>query len=478
MNNSVRKNYVYSLSYQIFSFLAPLVTTPYVARVLLADGVGLYSYTYSIATVFVVVAQLGTVAYGQRAVAYCQGDVHTRSQIFWNVFILRLLTSGISTALFLLLFFRDKNADIFIIQSMCVVAVAFDVSWFFFGVERFREIAIRDILSKTVSILCVFAFVKDASQVGLYSFILASAIIAGRLSNWLQLRRYVNRVSINQLHPLKDFRVIMIFFIPQCAAQLYAVVDKMMIGMYSENTYENGFYAQADRIVMISVAVLSAIVSVMMPRVAEAFARGDDAAVRRYTSKTYCSIWIISLPMMCGMFLLIDHVIPWFLGVGYDSVSLLVKILCIQIVMMGLSNTSGSMYLVATGRQTAYSVSVAIGIILNIMLNALLIPRFLGCGAAVATIIAQVPILVIQLCIARKSLPIGCILRMSLYYIPASAIMSAVLLFTRRYIPRTFTGTILLVALGAMVYGSVLFIQHDSFFMSNISRLLGKFRKL
>ena len=473
MKSNLRKNYLYNLAYQIFSLLAPLLTTPYVARVLKADGVGLYSYTYSIATAFVALAQLGTVIYGQREIAYHKEDRQARSEIFWNIAVLRLCTVLMSSVLYFCIFCFGKYADMFRIQMLCIIAVAFDISWFYQGIEEFGKVALRDILSKVVSITCVFLLVKTQKDVGLYSFILAAAIIGGRIVNWVSLPKYVSRVRLKTLRPLKGMHVILMLFIPQIASQLYTVIDKSMIGMMTTTTFESGYYAQADRIIKLCMAVLTSIVTVIMPRIAQAHAQSNPQEIQRYMKKTYRFIWMMGLPMMLGLICVIHHIIPWFLGEGYGQVGSLVLIFSVQILLMGLSNATGT-YLVAIERQKTYAFSMAAGALFNILLNAILIPRMLATGAAIASVAAETLILGIELYAVRREFCLMDILKESVVYLPAAAGMTAVLLLIRPGFSANIPGTFALIAIGGCLYFALLLLYREPFFLENLKRVVRK----
>jgi len=475
--DKLRKNYLFNLCYQIFSMLAPLITIPYVSRILGADGIGLYNLSYTTATIFVAIAQLGTISFAIREVAFRQNDIKERSLIFWDVVILRLMTSIISTLVYLFIFARGVNKDVYIIQGLCILGVAVDISWFFQGIEDFKSIAIRDFLSKIVSIICVFIFVKNKDEVGLYSLILVSAIIAGRIANWPILVKKLVRVKVSLINPFHDLKTIFILFIPQISNQLFIAVDKCMLGMFTATTFENGYYAQADRIVKLCVAALTAVVTVMMPRIADAFASKDEKVLYRYLCKTYRFVGCIEFPMAFGMAAIINNAIPWFFGPGYDKVAILIYIFVPQVILLGINSVSG-MYLVATKRQNKYAFSIAVGTVFNIALNIILIRRWLSIGAAIASVLAESIVLFIQLNAIKSKNVIFDEIRYSLikYFITALLMGICIVCFSKFVSPR-FIDTFLLISLGAMVYFILLIILKDDLVIKEISKIAQKIKK-
>lgn len=474
MKKNFRLNYVFNLMYNIFTVIAPLITTPYVARVLQADGVGLYSYTYSIATAFVALAQFGTSTYGQRQIAYCQENIYERTRVFWNVFFLRLLNVVISLGIYYTVFFHNEHFDMFLLQSMCIIATAVDISWFFSGVEEFGILAIRDGVSKIVSIVCVFLFVKTHEDVGTYTFILAAAIIGGRLLSWVSLPRFLCRIDWRSIRIFENFKEIMILFIPQIANQLSYIVDKSMIGLLTDSTFENGYYMQAERIISLSLTLATSVVGIMFPRVSSMFAEGNHEGIMRLVRKTTRFLWMLCLPVGAGIILLIDMVVPWFLGDGYDKVILLTKMMSVQFLITGIQSTLSNLLLVAQKRQNEYTVCVIVGMVANICLNALLIPRYYSEGAVVATILSGIVTTGIQMYMVRAEYSLKEVLQGILPYIFPTLGMTVALVFLKQFMAYTFINTIILIGTGMCVYFALLWLTKEELFIENAVSIMKK----
>ena len=157
---SIKKNYIFNLSYQILLLITPLITTPYVSRILGADGIGTVSYAESIVSYFVLFATMGITTYGQREISYVQQSVEKRSAVFWNTKILEFVTSGIMLIVYLIFALFQKNALIYIILSCNIIAVFFDISWFFQGLEEFGKIVLRNVIFKFINIAYIFTVVR------------------------------------------------------------------------------------------------------------------------------------------------------------------------------------------------------------------------------------------------------------------------------------------------------------------------------
>ena len=251
--SKVLVNYIYNTAYELVRILAPLITTPYVSRVLGAGGVGTDSYSQSIATYFVLLASMGTGLYAQREIAYVQDDPERRTRTFWEVEIFSFCTALVSTACFYLLFAtRGTNALIYQILTLEVFANAFDISWIFKGMENFRIIVIRNTLVRIVGIILVFTFVRNSEDVPLYTLCVTLPTFIGNISLWFSVRKYLTKINGKILSGIfKHIKPILILFIPQVAVEVYAVLDKTMIGVLSADMDQVGYYTQAQKIIKI-----------------------------------------------------------------------------------------------------------------------------------------------------------------------------------------------------------------------------------
>ena len=154
MDKKVVKNYLYNLSYQLLLIILPIITTPYVSRVLGAKGVGTYSYTNSITQYFILLGCIGLNLYGQREIAYYQNDIKKRNRTFFELLFLRFITLTISIIVFYFtMVLHSKYSYIFIIQVLDIIASIFDISWFFQGIEDFQKTVLRNFVVRIICLL-------------------------------------------------------------------------------------------------------------------------------------------------------------------------------------------------------------------------------------------------------------------------------------------------------------------------------------
>lgn len=461
-NKSIKKNYIYNLFYQLLTLITPLITTPYIARVLGADGVGTSSYTNSIVTYFLLVAVLGTADYGQREIAYRQDKPESRSRMFWEIFILRCLTSFLSLVTFLTITGFSEFRILFLIQAINILAVAFDIAWFFQGMEEFGKTVFRNTLVRVFNVVFIFWFVKDHNDLPIYIASMALTTLIGHLSIWLYLPKYLCAVERKTIKPFHNLKGVIQLFIPQIAVQVSAVMDKTMLGMIAESTFENGYYEQADRIEKICLTIVSSLGIVMIPRISYIYANNNIENLKKYIYRAYRFIWFLAIPMTFGLISIADKFIPWFLGSGYEKTIILVQIMSTLLCIVGISSVTGVQYFIPTGKQNQFTVSVIIGGSVNLILNFILIPKYLSLGAAIATVISEMTITVIQLIMAKNEFNIGKIMLLSSKYFVSAVIMMITLLNMKSYLQDDLMGTFLLILIGSLVYfGSLIFLKDD-----------------
>ena len=238
---SIRRNYIYNVSYQILLILTPVITAPYLSRVLGADGVGIASATEADVSYFVLAATFGIAIFGQREISYVQDDRAKRSRVFWETKLLQILTSLIVLLVYIPFALHQENRILYLILTMNLLAVTASVTWFFQGMEEFGKIVLRNTVFKIVSILYIFAFVRRPSDLPLYVFGHSFFALSGDVSLWFYLPRYIDRPVIGELKPWKHLKEIVLLFVPSIAIQVYTVMDKTMIKVITRDAFENGY---------------------------------------------------------------------------------------------------------------------------------------------------------------------------------------------------------------------------------------------
>lgn len=475
MAKSVTKNYLYNVCYQILILITPLITTPYISRVLRPEGVGTYAYTSSISHYFVLFGAIGLNLYGQREIAYLHRKGRLYSKTFFEIIVVRFLTLGISLGIYIFAFCREGEDSLYYrILIIEIVAAMFDISWLFQGLEDFKRTVTRNVIVKILGIILIFALVKTQSDLWIYTLIQVGVILIGNLSLWLYLPRVLKRFSFRKINFLRHIRPAIVLFLPQIAISLYTILDKTMIGAITGDKSEVAFYEQSQKIVKVVLAIVTSMGTVMLPRIAKKFADRDTKKIKLYIYDTFSMVFMIAVPLVLGLIGISRGLVPWFFEKGYDKVTPNMMIISPIILLVGLSNVIGMQYLLPTRRQKAYTTSVVAGAVINFILNLILIPKYMSLGAAIATVLAELTVTVIQMIAIHRDFDLKGVLFGAWKYFLSGGIMFAVVWWLQSVLEISAMSTIIEIASGAIVYVLLLFVLRDEM----IKRFMMKAKKV
>lgn len=433
--------------------LTPIIITPYISRVLGVDNVGVYNYAFSIVNYYVLFGCVGLNLYGQREIAYVKNDKTKVSKIFYELQIVRLITISIALIIYYSITVRyAQYPTVYMIFGLEILASLFDVSWFFQGLENFKMPAIRTLIIKGCFIVSVFVFVKTESDLTTFIFWYAISLLLGNLSLCFSLPKELIRISLGNLNVVKHLRPIFALFLPQIATNVYTQLDKTMTGLLTGHNYaEVTYYSQAESIVKIAMTVITAIGGVMLSRVATVFVENDMETIKKYISKSFRFMFFLAWPMVIGIALVAEDFVPWFFGEGYDGVVPCMIALAPLVLIIGVSNIFGTQYLLPTGKTKLYTISVLVGMCVNIALNFLLIPRFYAIGAVIATLLAEISVSVTQYIFVKDTFSVKLLLCGWKNAIMA-IIMGVAVYFTASALPSTLWATIVEIVIGGIIY--------------------------
>lgn len=452
--------------------ITPLITTPYTSRVLGADGIGEYSFTASIVSYFTMFAVLGTNTYAQREIAYNQTDKKKRSNIFWEMVLFRSITSIIAIAFYCIILFGVRFRAIYLIQMLTIISVATDITWFLQGLEEFGKTVFRNVLFKIINIAFVLLFIRAKEDLNVYVFGICFLQFLSTLSLWTYVPKYVEKVKISEINVKKHLKSTLLLFIPTVAIQVYTVLDKTMIGMFSIDSIENGYYEQSLKLSRMILTIITSLGTVMVPRIGKLFLSGETQLIKKYMYRSYNFVWFLSIPLAFGLIGISKNLVPWFYGPGYDKVVELQSILALLVIAVGISNVTGIQYMVPTKKEKMFNICVICGSVLNFALNLLLIPRLLSVGAAIASVSAEFFISILQLFLIRKELSWKNILLMSRNYILAGIIMFVTITEVAANMSANIVNSCILVLTGFFVYMLVLVILRDNFLCNDVFKTI------
>ena len=448
----VVKNYLYNVGWQILSIIVPLVTAAYISRVLRPSGVGINAFTNSIINYFQLFASVGIGYYGNRQIAYVRENKGKMSEVFWEIQIIKVimtLVSYISFEIFLLIY--DRQVDYMLAQSINVIAVGFDISWFYEGIEDFKTIVFKNAIVKMLSTIAIFVFVKKPSDVCLYIVVISLSFLLGNLTLWPNLKRNLIKVNWKELRPFRHFIPTVELFIPQIATQVYVQLNKTMLGIMVSQTAA-GYYQYSDSFIKIVLAFVTSTGTVMLPHVSHALSNGNMKKVNQMLYKSFDFVSALSFPMMFGIAGISLTLGPKYYGPGYGPVGPAMMIQSIEIIMIAWSNAIGLQYLLPLNRVRQFTASVTIGAVVNLLLNFPLIGIAGLNGAMLSTVISEATVTLYQLYVVKNLLNYKLLFKDTWKYLISSFIMFIPVFWMNRSLKDSWPMLLLEVMVGFIIY--------------------------
>lgn len=472
----VIKNYFYNLSYQILSLIVPLITSAYVSRTLRPAGVGANAFTGSIIQYFVLLANMGIGYYANRQIAYVRENKDKLSKTFWEIQILKTVMTLIAYVCFeVFMMFYTKQSGYMWAQSLNLVAVAFDISWFYDGLENFKITVLKNSLVKLLSTAAIFIWIKGPNDVMIYILILAISTLLGNLTLWPDVFKDTVHVKANLLNPWRHFLPMVELFIPQIAIQVYVQLNRTMLGVMV-NEKASGYYQYSDNLVKLLISFVTASGAVMLPHVANAVAHGNMDSVNRMLYKSFDFISAIAYPMTFGLAAISLTLAPKYYGAGYGPVGLAMMIESIIILMIAWSNAIGVQYLLPLNKNKEFTISVTLSAIVNIILNFPLIKLWGLNGAMLATVASEVSVTLYQLWAIRKMVNYKDLFHNNLKYCISSLLIFIVVFTINRNTTDTWLMMFIEVMVGAVIYLVMLYVLKVSIITDIKEIIMKRFR--
>jgi O-antigen/teichoic acid export membrane protein len=405
---SAKENAFLNAAYQVLRLIFPIITYPYVSRVLGPTGLGQVAFAQKIADYFCMTALLGIPMYGLREISRVRHDQDQLSRVFSELLILSAGTSLAAFAVYaaLPLFAPRLTAgpSLHWVFAMMIIVNPGRLDWFYQGLERYRYVTLRSLLVRLGTAAMIFVVVRDASHFVNYGALwVAGSVITGIWNFVYSLR--LTRLTLRAIKPLRHFRHILPTIGIQLVGTLASVIDITMLGiLIDDNRYSVGLYSVASRIIRIALSLIVAGISVVMPRVSASFARGDRAKTESLIAKSFAYSLFFTLPMVVGLVVLADDIVLLFAGDSFAPAITTLRILAPQLLVFALGNVVNMQVFYAQGREKSVFVLSMLATVLGIGANVILIPRFLHDGAAIATLAVSSIGLLVQSSLAARTI--------------------------------------------------------------------------
>ena len=401
--HSIKWNFIFSLGNNLINILAPFIITPYVARVLGAENMGIYSYSTSVANFFMIFALLGVANYGNRSIAKVRDDKKERSKVFWEIYYLQLFLSLLISAAYLFyVFVFSENTIVSLTLILLVLSAGLDITWFYSGMENFKFILLRNLIIKAIDLVFVFLLVRNSGDVVIYTLIMSAGFLISNAFMWTSVSKSISFNKPSVRRSLRHLKPNLVLFIPVIAIYIYNFMDKIMLGGLS-NMAQVGFYDNSEKIMGIPQAIVTALGYVMLPRVTNMIANGKTKETESYLKKSLLFVAFISSACTFGIVTISREFVLLYLGEEFEPCVTLLYYLMPCLIFKAYGNVLRMQYIIPNGKDNIYVVSVCLGAVINLVLNWIFIPHLQAIGACIGTIAAEIIVCVYQIIMVGRS---------------------------------------------------------------------------
>ena len=392
---SLKLNFIMNAILTMSSFIFPLITFPYVSRILQPVGTGRVAFATSLITYFNMFAQLGIPTYGVRACAKVRDNREelTRTAhelLFINLFMSLLSYIGLGAALFFIPRLREEKA-LYLVISLTIFLSAVGMEWLYKALEQYTYITVRSITFKFAALIAMFLLVHEKDDYVIYGGITIFASSASNIFNWIHARKYIDRKWIGNYHIKKHLKAIFIFFSMACATMIYTNLDAVMLG-FMKTDEDVGYYNAAVKIKTILVSIVTSLGTVLLPRVSYYVEHGQMDKFREISAKALNFVVLAAVPLMIYFMIFARYGIYFLSGSAYEGSILPMQIIMPTLLFIGITNILGIQILVPLGKEKIVLYSEIAGAVTDLILNTLLIPPYAYAGAALVTLASQIEV--------------------------------------------------------------------------------------
>jgi O-antigen/teichoic acid export membrane protein len=456
----------------------PLITFPYISRILGPEGIGKVSFATSFVSYFILLASIGIPLYGIREIARVRDNKKKLSELTQELFVMHIIASIIISLIFIvLIFFNGKLSDektLFFIVSFSIILTTIGMEWLYQGLEQYSYITIRSIIFSIVSTIAIFVFIHKKQDYLISAAISVFASLGSSVLNFYNARKILFTKRTEPWNFKRHIKPMAMVYLMNFIISIYIQLDTVMLGFMS-SAKNVGFYASGLKINKMLLGLVTSLGGVLLPRLSYYVSNNMKTDFNRLLKRSFEVIWIFCLPIVAALMLLSREIIVVFAGNQYLPASICIIITAPIILFIGLTNIFGIQILYPLGRDKEVVYSVAAGAIFAFILNLLLIPYFAHVGAAIATLVSELIVLIVQIILISKEhrvlMPFDTILK----YILATLLLAITLILIKFYIPQYWLRLIIAVPTGVLLYFGALFLLKESLVIEIVTKIKGRF---
>ena len=476
MAQSVKVNYILNLINTGTQMLFPLITFPYVCRVIEADGIGQANFYNSIISYISLFTCLGIPMYAVREIARDRNDVVKMNRTATEILLLHTLLTLVGYIVVAILCFTvpqiQANVSLFLVLSLTIFFTAIGCEWFYQGIEDFKYITIRGLIVKTISVILLFIFVRSKSDLLYYGCYMVFGVLGGNIFNFFRLRKYIHRGNIifSKLNIKRHIKPVLKVFTLNVVTSIYLQLNTVLLG-FLKDALAVGYFTAATKVMQMLLQMSTCLGSVMMPRASNLIAENKEAEFKSLVQKSYDFTLAVALPMTVGLIFCAPSLITALCGEKFEPSILPSQIIAPIILMVAISNVFGIQVLFPKGKVNIVTLCCGIGAAADLLLNLCLIPFFSYVGTSIAYLGAEIATTVSMYFIGKKYISITYFKKNHLQYFVGCILMAIALYVISRLNLPVLTTLIIQGCSGILLYFVFLLLCKDAMIMQVLSKI-------
>lgn len=406
---SIKFNFIMNFILTVSNFLFPLITFPYVSRVLLPEGTGKVAFALSIVSYFTLFASFGVATYGIRAIAQVRDDKERLSKtmhelLFINIISMIIVYIALAIAILVVPKFAMEK-ELFWVTSLFILFTIIGIEWLYKGLEKYQYITIRTIVFKIASLFLVFLFVKEKSDYILFAFVSIFAIVGSGALNLINSRKLINYTLYSKYEFKKHLKPMFVLFLTSMAIAIYTSLDEGLLGLLS-SPEQVGYYNAAVRVKGILFTLITSLGVVLLPRLSYYVENHMETEFHEALAKSTNFIIVIAASVVIFFTLFAKETILILAGENYVASIIPLQIVVWALILSAITNILGIQILLPLKKDKQLLFSVLCAATVDVIANFLLVPKLAAVGTALSVIAAELSVLIVQIIILRQYIKI------------------------------------------------------------------------
>lgn len=477
-NKSIKKNFIYSFSLNIINIIFPLITAPYVSRILGAENLGKYNFSLSFSSWFLIFATFGTTTYGIREIAKVRDNKKLLNKTFSEIFLINFLSTLISLVIYIVIIFLNSKTNteirLFLVSAISIFMNLFCIDWLYMGLEDFKIITLRSLLIKLICLVSIFIFVRQKNDYIIYALISVLAFGFANILNFIYSKKFV-ALKFKNINLKKHIKILLVFFYSSIVVSMYTVFDQVCLGFLSTDK-DVAFFSRSRQIYSIALSITLSISTVLLPKLTYLY-KNDMENYKRLLKKSINYIYIFSVPSVLGLMILSKDLMWFFGGKEFESAYMSLIILSILIFTVSLGTWQYNQLFLPLSKEKVGLKGQVIMALVSILGNITLIPKYGYIGASFSLIVAEITGTTYGVYYAKKEISkvkIKYITKPLVKYILVSIIMTLVILIFKFLKFKYMINIIFGIVIGPIVYFGILYLIKDDICREFIDYFINK----